>query len=47
MKIFHELNASGVTVILVTHEMDVAVQAKRVIRMQMVHCRANRSRFLF
>ena len=34
MKIFHELNASGVTVILVTHEMDVAVQAKRVIRMR-------------
>ena len=34
MKIFHELNDSGVTVILVTHEMDVAVQAERVIRMR-------------
>lgn len=34
MEIFHELHNAGVTVILVTHEMDVAVQAERVIRMR-------------
>lgn len=34
MEIFHELHRGGVTVILVTHEMDVAVQAERVIRMR-------------
>lgn len=34
MNIFHELNRSGVTVILVTHEMSVALQARRVIRMR-------------
>ncbi|HPF38563.1 MAG TPA: ABC transporter ATP-binding protein [Phycisphaerae bacterium] len=34
MEIFHELHRAGVTVILVTHEMDVAVQAERVIRMR-------------
>ncbi len=34
MGIFHELHASGVTIILVTHEMDVAVQAERIIRMR-------------
>lgn len=34
MGIFHELHASGVTIVLVTHEMDVAVQAERVIRMR-------------
>src|SRR4030095_15929176 len=34
MEIFHELHRDGVTVILVTHEMSVAVQAKRVIRMR-------------
>lgn len=34
MEIFHELHRSGVTIILVTHEMDVAVQAERVIRMR-------------
>ena len=34
MEIFHELNHSGVTVILVTHEMSVALQARRVIRMR-------------
>ncbi len=34
MSLFHELNQSGVTVLLVTHEVDVAVQARRVIRMQ-------------
>lgn len=34
MEIFHELHASGVTIILVTHEMDVAMQAQRIIRMR-------------
>jgi len=34
MGIFHELHRSGVTVILVTHEMSVAAQAERVIRMR-------------
>jgi len=32
MKIFHELNREGITVIMVTHEMDIAEQAKRTIR---------------
>ena len=31
--IFRELNREGITVILVTHEMDIAEQAKRVIRL--------------
>ncbi len=34
MSIFHELHTAGVTIIIVTHEMDVAVQAERVIRMR-------------
>lgn len=34
MEIFHELNRSGVTVIIVTHEMAVAAQAKRIIAMR-------------
>jgi len=34
MGIFHDLHRAGVTVILVTHEVDVAVQAERVIRMR-------------
>lgn len=34
MQIFHELNRAGVTVIIVTHEMAVAVQAQRVIAMR-------------
>lgn len=33
MDIFHDLHQSGVTVILVTHEMAVAAQAQRVVRM--------------
>jgi putative ABC transport system ATP-binding protein len=34
MEIFHGLNRGGVTVILVTHEMAVAVQARRIIAMR-------------
>ena len=34
MKIFHELHAGGITIVLVTHEMDIAVQADRMIHMK-------------
>jgi len=34
LELFHELHASGVTLVLVTHEMAVAAQAQRVIRMR-------------
>jgi len=34
MQIFRELHQSGVTIILVTHEMSVAVQSERIIRMR-------------
>ncbi|MCG8403597.1 MAG: ABC transporter ATP-binding protein [Phycisphaerales bacterium] len=34
MDIFHELHRSGVTIILVTHERDVALQAERIVRMR-------------
>ncbi len=34
MDIFHELHQSGVTIIVVTHEMSVALQAQRIIRMR-------------
>ena len=34
MAIFHKLHETGTTVIIVTHEMDVAAQAKRIIRMR-------------
>jgi len=33
MRIFDELNAKGITVILVTHEEDIAAHARRVIRL--------------
>lgn len=32
MGIFHKLNRDGMTVVLVTHEMDIAQQAQRIIR---------------
>jgi len=34
IKTFHELRAGGITVVLVTHEMDIAVQADRMIHMR-------------
>ncbi len=34
MGIFHELHRSGVTIVLVTHEPDIAAQAQRIIRMR-------------
>jgi len=34
MEIFRELNEQGVTIVLVTHEPDVAIQAERVIQMR-------------
>ncbi|HEY3245492.1 MAG TPA: ABC transporter ATP-binding protein [Phycisphaerae bacterium] len=33
LAIFHELHRSGVTIVLVTHELDVAAQAQRLVRM--------------
>jgi len=33
MALFHELHKAGVTVLIVTHEMSVALQARRFIRM--------------
>ncbi|MEX2442203.1 MAG: ABC transporter ATP-binding protein [Alkalispirochaeta sp.] len=32
MELFHELNAEGVTLVMVTHDRDLAAQAKRVIQ---------------
>ncbi len=34
MQIFHDLHGEGITMILVTHEMDVAAQANRIIHMR-------------
>jgi putative ABC transport system ATP-binding protein len=34
LELFHELHRSGVTIVLVTHEMAVAAQAQRVVRMK-------------
>jgi len=34
LSIFHELHRSGVTIVLVTHEPDIAAQAERIIRMR-------------
>jgi putative ABC transport system ATP-binding protein len=47
MSIFHELNAEGITVVMVTHEMDIAEQATRTIRIldgQVVSDRKNGAR---
>jgi putative ABC transport system ATP-binding protein len=34
MMIFHELHSRGVTIVLVTHEADIAVQAQRIVQMR-------------
>lgn len=34
MEIFHNLNNSGNTIVLITHDNDIAAQAKRIIRIQ-------------
>jgi len=34
MSIFHQLHQEGITIILITHEMDIAAQAQRIIRIQ-------------
>ena len=34
MRIFHELHREGMTIVLVTHEPDIAVQAERMIHMR-------------
>jgi putative ABC transport system ATP-binding protein len=34
MQVFHELHASGITIVLVTHEVDIAVQTDRMIHMR-------------
>ncbi len=34
MDLFHDLHAAGVTIVLVTHEMAIAAQAQRVVRMR-------------
>ncbi len=34
MHLFHDLNEQGITVVLITHEPDVAAQAKRTIQVQ-------------
>ncbi len=44
MDIFRELNDQGVTVVLVTHEPDVAVQARRIIHMRDGRITSDRTR---
>ena len=34
MKLLQDLNASGITVVIVTHEEEIATQAKRIVRMR-------------
>ena len=34
MDIFRRLNQEGITIVMVTHEMDIATQAKRIIRLR-------------
>jgi putative ABC transport system ATP-binding protein len=34
MDVFHKLNREGVTIVLVTHEMDIALQARRIVQMR-------------
>jgi putative ABC transport system ATP-binding protein len=32
--LFHQLNAQGSTIVIVTHEMDIGEQTKRIIRLR-------------
>jgi len=34
MKLFQELNDQGITIVLVTHEPDIAAYAKRIVEMR-------------
>jgi putative ABC transport system ATP-binding protein len=34
MKLFQELNVQGVTIVLVTHEPDIAAYAERIVEMR-------------
>ena len=34
MRLFQELNAQGVTIVLVTHEADIAAYAKRIVEVR-------------
>lgn len=34
VSIFHKLNQEGITIIMITHEMDIAAQAQRIIRLR-------------
>ena len=34
MALFQELNAQGITIVVVTHELDVAIYATRIIHMR-------------
>lgn len=43
MEVFHSLNRQGVTIILVTHEHDVAIQARRIVQMRDGKILADRS----
>ena len=42
MEVFDRLNAAGRTIVLITHEADVAAHAKRVIKVQDGHIVADR-----
>ncbi len=39
MALFQELNDKGITIVLVTHEPDIAVYAKRIVEVRDGHIR--------
>ena len=43
LKLFHELNDEGATIMVVTHEMDVAESGKRIIEMRDGHIVSDRA----